>query len=303
MPDRLGARRRHRFRRRAHRIEQDATDGQIAVTLVGPLDHIPRRRRRRRFAQQRLPQWIGFAIGVVRLPVVARRAPGKARVAFDRLQASFLLGLGQVDPELEQHQPFVAQHLLVLADRLQMRLEPIVVDAAVHPRPHRLVVPGVHEYPDPAARRQRLPIAPRAGVDRFLGRALAERDHLDVARIHPCRQRVGRLAAAGAVDAGNDDQHRSPPDARQLELREQQRFPEPGLLPRIHIFRDAMADLRRFEHRRPLSARTAWLWRIVARTWAGVRARGRASPRSSRGRCPPRAQARRHRGRARAARR
>ena len=44
-----------------------------------------------------------------------------------------------------------------------MRLEPIVVDAAVHPRAHRLVVPGVHEYADPAARRQRLPIAPGPG--------------------------------------------------------------------------------------------------------------------------------------------
>src|SRR5439155_1050792 len=76
------------------------------------------------------------------------------------LQSLLLRRFGQMDPELEQHEAFVGEHLLVLADRLHARVHLIRVDFALHMSEHRFVVPGVHQDADLALRRQRAPIAP-----------------------------------------------------------------------------------------------------------------------------------------------
>ena len=61
-----------------------------------------------------------------------------------------------------------------------------------------------------AARRQRAPVAPHGRARQLLAGARAERRHADVARIHPFGELVRGLAAAAALDAGDDHQHLVP---------------------------------------------------------------------------------------------
>src|SRR2546427_460704 len=86
----------HTGERASQSVEQDLADGQMPVTLVRALDHIPRRITRRGLPQQALPQIVPLAVDAVRIPVGAGDAPARARIAIELLKPLLLSGLRQV---------------------------------------------------------------------------------------------------------------------------------------------------------------------------------------------------------------
>src|SRR3984893_2149798 len=206
---------------RCARIELDLAHGQIAIALVSAFDHVPRCLAGRGLSQQVLPQLVRPVIDAISVPVVTSHAPARARIVFQRLQPLFLLDLGEMNPELEQHRAFIAEHLLVLADGLDVRMETVVVDLAAPTRcfAHRFVVPGVEKDADLALRRQRPPVPPHRRTLRLFGRPRSERDNADMTRIHPFGQLVRGFAAARRLNAGEDDQQRTAPGLGKVELR------------------------------------------------------------------------------------
>src|ERR1700680_2398640 len=266
---RLSGRRRH-LDDRLHGIEKDLAHGEIAIALVGALDHIPGRLAGGRLAQQMLPQRVRLVVDAISLPVGGSHAPARARVILQCIQSLLLLCLGKMDPEFEQQSAFVAEHLLVLANGLHVRMKTVVVDLAARARcfAHRFVVPGVEKDSELALGRKRAPIPPRRRSLRLLGRARTERDDADKTRIHPFGQLVRGFAAAARVNPRKNDQNRAAPGLGKIELRVQQRLAQRRFLARIDLLRDLVTDFRRFEHGslpRILSARTAWPWRTCAR--------------------------------------
>src|ERR1700694_5820227 len=155
-----------------------------------------------------------------------------------------------MDPEFEQQSAFVAEHLLVLAYGLHVRMETVVVDLAAPTRcfAHRFVVPGVEKDSELALGRKRTPIPPRRRSLRLLGRARTERDDADMTRIHPFGQLVRGFAAAARVNPRKNDQNRAAPGLGKIELRVPQRLAQRRLLASIGLLRDLVTYFRRFEH-------------------------------------------------------
>ena len=208
----------------------------------------PGSRAGRRLAQEAFPQLVRLVVDTIRLPVLAGDAPGGGGIVLELLQSLLLSRFGQMDPELEQHEAFVGEHLLVLADRLHARVHLIRVDFALHMSEHRFVVPGVHQDADLALRRQRAPIAPCGRSRGLFGSAWAERDHVNVPRVHPFGQLVGRFSATPALDPGDDQEQRTAAGLRQIELGVEQQLAELWLLARINPLGNRVADFGGFEH-------------------------------------------------------
>jgi len=231
-----------------HRVEQDAADGEAAVMVVGAFDDAPRRFAARGFAQHVLPQRVRLAVKPPRFPVAARDAPAGARVLLQALEACLLVLPRKMDPELEQHEPFLDEHPLVVADRLELQLEPLFAAQAGKMRGERLVVPGVHEDADTAFGRQRAPVAPRQRPHELVAAARAERDDADVPRIHPLGELVRGLAAPAALDPRDNEKHRTRDRTTQAPLRGEKRLAQLRLLALVLRLRYPVADFGRFEH-------------------------------------------------------
>src|SRR6266545_2401680 len=101
------------FRRRegsTHRFEQDVADRDVAVMLVCALDDVPGCDVGRRFAQGVLPQVVVLAVLARARPVGGSDLPGCALVAIERGEAALLVGLGEMDPELDEHDALAREH-------------------------------------------------------------------------------------------------------------------------------------------------------------------------------------------------
>src|SRR5450755_1588087 len=141
-----------------------------------------------------LPQRVRLVVDAISLPVGASHAPARARIVLQSLQSLLLLRLGKMDPELEQQGAFVGEHLLMLANGLQVRMEAVVIDLASRTRVHCFVVPGVEKDSELALGWKRPPVPPRRRTLRLLGRSRTERDDADMTRIHPFGQLVRGFA-------------------------------------------------------------------------------------------------------------
>ena len=149
---------------RCQRLEQDLADGQVPIALVGAFDDVPRRFAGRRLAQHLLPD-------VVRTCCRCRcascrrasRASASAGSRSSSRSRSLLRSLRQVDPELEQHDPLVGEHPLVLPDFLQLRVE--AASSSISLAHVRVAIVSLYhafmKMPILPARRQRAPVAPR----------------------------------------------------------------------------------------------------------------------------------------------
>src|SRR6185436_8976710 len=153
-----------------------------------------------------------------------------------------------MNPELEHDESLVREHPLVLPDRGHLRVELAVAELAAHARGQRLVVPRVHEDADLAFRRQRAPITPCGRVRFFLRRGRTERQHADVAGIHPRGELIRGFAAAAALDAGDEHKHGTAPGLRQIVLRVEERLAQLRFLALVFLLRYPVTDLRGFEH-------------------------------------------------------
>jgi hypothetical protein len=128
-------------------------------------------------------------------------------------------------------------------------LEHQVVDLAEHVRLDRVVVPGAEHDADRALGRQIAPVAPHPRPRPLLVGRRAVGAGVEMARIQPLVELLDRLALAGAVDAGDHDDHGEIASLDQIELRVQQRLAELRLLRLVGLLVESVRQRRRFEHR------------------------------------------------------
>jgi hypothetical protein len=168
----------HQGSRRGLRPRADIVHGplqyfphrQVAIIGVGALDDVPRRRPDRRFAQHLLPDVVALAVVLERALVHVRHAPARLGVGREFMQSLLLGGTRQVDPELQQDDALVREHLLVLPYVLQMRSELRAAHRPPRVRGDEPEVPRVHEDAQPAAGGS-APIPPRQRPHLLFGRA------------------------------------------------------------------------------------------------------------------------------------
>ena len=80
------------------------------------------------------------------LPVERTQAPAGQRVAFQFLEATLHLFLGQVEPELEDQCAFIAEHLLQALGAVDRLVQAWVLDLAMDPALQHLAVPVAEEH-------------------------------------------------------------------------------------------------------------------------------------------------------------
>jgi len=231
-----------------HGLPQDLAHGDVAVIGVGALDDVPRGRGNRRLAQHLLPFVVVPVVVLQRRLVDRRDAPARLPAGFQLAQALLLRRAGKMDPELEQDDALVGEHLLVLAHLLQSGVELRVRHLMPHVRVDQLPVPRVHEDAEAPARRQRAPVAPCERTRFLFRRAGTERAGADESRIHPFVELVRGFAAPAALQSADQHQDRAASRFGHFVLPIEQRLAQLGFLARIGGLGDSVADFRRFEH-------------------------------------------------------
>src|SRR6266581_1142785 len=138
----------------------------------------------------------------------------------------------------------------MLSDRVQTRVQFVVVRYSLSGGGERLGVPAVEEDTNPARGRQRLPVAPRRRMRCVDRSRLGKRYDPDVPWIHPCGEGIGGLAPTRTLDTGNEDQHRATLRLREIVLGIEQRLTQTWLIAFIRSLGELVADFCGFEHGR-----------------------------------------------------
>jgi len=144
-------------------------------------------------------------VEAVMAPVVGRDAPGGALVVRELAEALVLRGLGEVQPNLQDKHPVGGEQLFEVADAPQLVVELSEVLGAVDFLAEGFRVPRAGEDTHAAARRQAAPKAPHEWPLAFLIGGRVKRNRFHAARVEPAVEGVDELAAARALDAGDDE--------------------------------------------------------------------------------------------------
>ena len=181
------------------------------------------------------------------LPVEARDLETGLGVLLELLQPLPLRVLREVEPALHEERAVPRELLLEEGDAREVGLEARVADLPGRPLQDRLGVPGAEEDPDPPARGEGPPEAPRRGAVALLVGPRAEDVRLDAARVEPLEEAVDGVPLAGAVGAGDDDDHG---DLRlqERELRGEEACADRRELRRVLFLRELPSQLGRLEH-------------------------------------------------------
>ena len=182
------------------------------------------------------------------LPITFGHAPAGVGILFQRLQAAFLEGFGQVEPELEDQGAFVGEHLLEAHIAFHGFFQIDIAALAIDPVEDGQAVPGTLEDADLAARWQDAPESPHGRAVVLLVRGFAHAVGLDVARIQPFIEQVHRLATTAAIDAADDDDHLETALSHQFVLGVEQGLAQGGQFLLVGFPVDFVADFRGFEH-------------------------------------------------------
>ncbi len=211
---------------RAHGREQGPADHQIAVMAIGARDNDPGRLADAghpdAFLDRRHRQTTMLAQHPMLEDVAACRP-----AAFSMLRQPLLLfGRRDVQPELDEKDVLGGEHRLEPVDDRQLLFEPGVVAAAGHAVDEDVGVPGAEEDADLALRRQTEPVSPQARPRPLLVVGRIEGLVHDFVLVEPLVQPRQRLALAGAVDAGEDDEDGKVLALDQIELRIEEGSPQ-----------------------------------------------------------------------------
>ena len=163
----------------------------------------------------------GLDEAVVELPVVpllARDAPARERIAVQLLEPLLLRPLVEVHPELQDQRAVVGERPLELDDLVEARAELGAAQPPLDAIDERPGVPGAQEEADPPLRRQVAPEAPVLRPLALLVRRRAVCPRHQPARIHPFVEQVDDLALARAVHSAEEHDHRRPAGLAQPAL-------------------------------------------------------------------------------------
>ena len=224
-------------------------NGDAAVRFVFALDDEPRRFDRAGVAHRLFGGRDEAVVHAPVLPLLLRHAPSRERILLQLAQPPPLLILAKVHPELQDERAVGGERALELDDVIEPPVEVGFGAVAVDAIENRPRIPRAEEQPDAPFRRQIAPVAPVLRTLALFVRRVAERAGDDPPWIHPLAEQVHRLALAGAVDAGEDDDDREVRRARQPALNIEELLAELERLLLVISFLDLVSELRRFEHR------------------------------------------------------
>ncbi len=225
-------------------FQQDFTHHQAAVAGVRPLYDGPGGLAGAAVADDLLRDLAEAVIELEVLPVPLRDTPAGLGVAFQGLQALFLLVLGEVEPELEQQRAFIRQHALETHDAVQGLAQFRVPGRVEHALEQGVRIPGAEKDADPPLGGEHAPEPPHRRTFAFLVGGLAHAVGADVAGIHPFVQQVGGLAAARAIHAAHEDDDREARLLEEVHLCFQQGFPQDGHFLGVGFLIDFVAEFR-----------------------------------------------------------
>lgn len=228
-------------------LEQGSCYGQGAISLVGPLDDMPRSATPARLHDCPLRGADEVIVAFPVLPVLLLDPPAGEGVLLELLETFPLRFLPEVHPELHDEGMIVRERLLEGEDLVEGFVEFADARIAVDVIENRLGVPGTEKEPDSPVRRQVSPVPPEVGaLLHLLGRLPVGTGH-EPSRIEPSVEEVHRFALAGPIDSSEDDNHRKRFLA-ELELRFEKLLSERRCLFRIFLLRDFAAQFGGIKH-------------------------------------------------------
>ncbi len=209
-------------------FEQDAADGQAAITLVRTLDHIPGRKIPAAEPQDLLTVAHELVVSLRLLPIQRADAPTVQRVILQRIEPGVHTLLGQMEPELEDQRALITEHPLQALRPRGGEFQLGTIDAPVHTILEHLAVPVAEENSGVALRRQASPETPCRWMRELFVAGHIEAVDTYQPRIHPLVEQLDGFPFAGTLDAIDQYEDREVRLGLEPVLRLQQRFTQLG---------------------------------------------------------------------------